>query len=116
MEEQRGDGMQANGMDVRTAGGCFMQLGKRLAQQRHVAKKASRGTAGVVDFQLRSYQQELLEESRDVNALLVAPTGTGKTIIAAEVIMHKLLEGHNCPQLVVCVQKTQVAQSCTQSH
>jgi Fanconi anemia group M protein len=39
----------------------------------------------------RSYQEEIFENCKDINSLIVLPTGLGKTIIAAMLAAHRLL-------------------------
>jgi endoribonuclease Dicer len=40
---------------------------------------------------LRSYQEQALEQSKLGNTIVVLPTGTGKTLIAVEFILYRLL-------------------------
>ena len=42
-------------------------------------------------FKLRDYQREAVAEAERRNLLVVLPTNSGKTVIAAELILHTLL-------------------------
>jgi endoribonuclease Dicer len=42
---------------------------------------------------LRDYQNEAFEAAKDKNALIVLPTNSGKTLISAAIIKHKLSTG-----------------------
>lgn len=39
-------------------------------------------------FEKRQYQVELIEQIKQMNAILFLPTGSGKTFIALEIIKH----------------------------
>lgn len=40
------------------------------------------------EFEDRQYQQELIDQIKQQNAILFLPTGSGKTYIALEIIKH----------------------------
>eukprot|EP00656_Telonema_subtile_P005427 TRINITY_DN1246_c0_g1_i5.p1 TRINITY_DN1246_c0_g1~~TRINITY_DN1246_c0_g1_i5.p1 ORF type:complete len:806 (+),score=130.58 TRINITY_DN1246_c0_g1_i5:255-2672(+) len=110
VSEKRGLALDGHG-SVRTPGGCFMALGKALRaenRQREKEEGTSVEALAVVELRPRPYQLEVIGKSLDSNSIVVLPTGTGKTLVSAEVILHKLPNGHSITKNVICVQKTKI--------
>eukprot|EP00878_Enallax_costatus_P019167 GHUV01020212.1.p1 GENE.GHUV01020212.1~~GHUV01020212.1.p1 ORF type:complete len:231 (+),score=41.82 GHUV01020212.1:254-946(+) len=65
------------------------ESGNHPADQRQ-QKQQKLGPGQMEVLHPRRYQQDLIGVAKDANALIALPTGSGKTLIAAEVIRHKL--------------------------
>ena len=83
-------------------GRCFGDLLKQESKRRRDEARAAsaRPSAPPSD---RAYQIELVEKARDLNAIVVLPTGTGKTHVSARVIEH--VRRRSPGKLVVYLEK-----------
>eukprot|EP00658_Telonema_sp_P-2_P065435 TRINITY_DN54674_c0_g1_i1.p1 TRINITY_DN54674_c0_g1~~TRINITY_DN54674_c0_g1_i1.p1 ORF type:complete len:707 (+),score=100.80 TRINITY_DN54674_c0_g1_i1:178-2298(+) len=106
--EGRGAGLNANG-DPRTPGGCFMELGKiQKAKIRQAKLAEGEASASPIALIPRPYQEEVITKAREMNAIVVLPTGTGKTLVSVEIILHKLPNGVGTDQKAIYLEKTQI--------